>query len=128
MDVVGGEWVRWFWGLTCDFWAKNEKNNFGAMVKVMKSVASLAGYARDFGKAERLLVFRLKQRRDFLEEFLKEAVAIIYKAADDLHGSGFFVGNRADVAFVEGEDLCAGVSEQDGRVGGDDELSVFVAA
>ena len=19
MDVVGGEWVRWVWGLTCDF-------------------------------------------------------------------------------------------------------------
>jgi hypothetical protein len=28
MDVVGGEWVRWFLDLTCDFWAKNEKNNF----------------------------------------------------------------------------------------------------
>jgi hypothetical protein len=27
MDVVGGEWVKWFWGLTCDFWAKNAKNN-----------------------------------------------------------------------------------------------------
>jgi hypothetical protein len=27
MDVVGGEWVKWFWGLTCDFWAENGKNN-----------------------------------------------------------------------------------------------------
>jgi hypothetical protein len=29
MDVVDGEWIRWFWDLTCDFWAKNAKNNFG---------------------------------------------------------------------------------------------------
>jgi hypothetical protein len=27
MDVVGGEWVRWFWDLTCGFWAKNGENN-----------------------------------------------------------------------------------------------------
>jgi hypothetical protein len=26
VDVVGGEWVRGFWGLTCDFWAKTAKN------------------------------------------------------------------------------------------------------
>jgi hypothetical protein len=23
------QWVRWFWDLTCDFWAENAKNNFG---------------------------------------------------------------------------------------------------
>jgi hypothetical protein len=33
-----------------------------------------------------------------------------------------------EVAVVEGEDLCAGVSEKDGGVGGDEELGVFVAA
>jgi hypothetical protein len=27
-DVVGGYGVRWFWGLTRDFWAENAKNNF----------------------------------------------------------------------------------------------------
>ena len=27
MDVVGGEWVRWFLDLTRDFWAKNGSNN-----------------------------------------------------------------------------------------------------
>jgi hypothetical protein len=32
------------------------------------------------------------------------------------------------VAVVEGEDLCAGVAEEDGGVGGDEELGVFVAA
>jgi hypothetical protein len=32
------------------------------------------------------------------------------------------------VAFVEGENLCAGIAEQNGRVSGDDELCVFVAA
>jgi hypothetical protein len=41
MDVVGGEWVRWFWGLTCDFWAKNAPNYFGGKIKAMESVASL---------------------------------------------------------------------------------------
>jgi hypothetical protein len=30
------------------------------------------------------------------------------------------------MAFVEGQDLCAGVAEQNRRVGGDDELSVFI--
>ena len=28
MDVGDLHGVRWFWGLTCDFWAKNAKNNF----------------------------------------------------------------------------------------------------
>jgi hypothetical protein len=32
------------------------------------------------------------------------------------------------VTIVEGEDLCAGIAEQDGGMGGDDELRVFVGA
>ena len=54
--------------------------------------------------------------------------SVVYETADDLHWGGLFVGDRVDMAFVEGEDLCAGVSEQDGRVGGDDELCVLVTA
>jgi hypothetical protein len=23
VDVVDWQWFKWFWGLTCDFWAKN---------------------------------------------------------------------------------------------------------
>jgi hypothetical protein len=29
-DVADLLWVRWFWGLTCDFWAENGKRKFGA--------------------------------------------------------------------------------------------------
>jgi hypothetical protein len=29
-DVIGLWRVRWFWGLTCDFWVENAENNFGA--------------------------------------------------------------------------------------------------
>ena len=25
LDVGDSVWVRWFWGLTCDFWAENAK-------------------------------------------------------------------------------------------------------
>ena len=32
------------------------------------------------------------------------------------------------MTVVEGEDLCAGIAEKHGGVGGDDELGVFVGA
>jgi hypothetical protein len=25
VEVADFYWVRWFWGLTCDFWAENEE-------------------------------------------------------------------------------------------------------
>jgi len=28
VDVVGRQGLRWFWGLTCDFWAEFEEINF----------------------------------------------------------------------------------------------------
>jgi hypothetical protein len=30
VDLVSIVWFRWFWDLTCDFWAKNAKNKFGS--------------------------------------------------------------------------------------------------
>jgi hypothetical protein len=44
MDVVGGEWVRWLWDLTCDFWAKNEERKISAQVKKMESITSPASF------------------------------------------------------------------------------------
>ena len=63
-----------------------------------------------------------------MEELVEEGFAVVEEAVDDLHGGGVFVGDGVEVTVVEGEDLGAGVSEQNGGVGGDDELSVFVAA
>jgi hypothetical protein len=40
LDVVDGYWVKPFGGLTCDFWAKNAKNNFMTAAKAIKSVVS----------------------------------------------------------------------------------------
>jgi hypothetical protein len=58
----------------------------------------------------------------------RNGFAVVDEAANDLHGGGVFVSDFVQVTVVEGEDLGAGVSEQDGGVGGDDELGVFVAA
>ena len=44
MDVVGGEWVRWFLDLTCDFWAKNEERKISANVTTVESIASAASF------------------------------------------------------------------------------------
>ncbi len=61
-----------------------------------------------------------------LKEIFEEVIAVVYEAADDLHGGGVFVGDFVEPAFVEGEDLGVGVAEQDWRMSGDDELGVFV--
>ena len=39
---------------------------------------------------------------------------------------GVFVGDLVNTAIVEGEYLCAGIAEEDGRVHGDDELGVAI--
>jgi hypothetical protein len=38
LDVVLFQWVRWFWGLTCDFWAENVRKKIKARAKAIKSV------------------------------------------------------------------------------------------
>ena len=58
---------------------------------------------------------------------MQKTAAVVHESANDLHGSGLFVGNGVQLA-LEGQDLCAGVSQQDRGVGGDDELGVLVAA
>jgi hypothetical protein len=40
VDVAGLSWFRWFWRLTCDFWAENGKRKVGASAKAMKSISS----------------------------------------------------------------------------------------
>ena len=62
------------------------------------------------------------------EEGFEEGFAIVEEAAGDLPGVGLVEGDLVDAAAVEGEDLGSGVAEQDGGVGGDDELSVLVVA
>lgn len=62
------------------------------------------------------------------EELFEEALAVVEEAADDVDGCSFFVGDLVDVAIVEGEDLRARKAEENGRVGGDDELRVLVVA
>jgi hypothetical protein len=114
MDGVGGKWVRCFLDLTCDFWAKNEKNNFRVRVKAMKSVALSFGLRSGLRQNGPTTPFSLQTKIGFPGRVPKEAAAIVYKAADDLHGSGFFVVDQVDVALVEGEDLCAGVKESGG--------------
>lgn len=74
------------------------------------------------------LVGFLEQGRGLMEELLQEAFSVAGEAADDLKRRGVFVGDLVEVAVVEGEDLRAGVAEQDRRVGGDEELGVLVAA
>jgi hypothetical protein len=37
LDLVLFDGVRWFWGLTCDFWAENAKIKIRARVKVIDS-------------------------------------------------------------------------------------------
>jgi len=59
---------------------------------------------------------------------LNEAIAIVHKATDDLEGSSVFVVDLVEVAVIEGEDLRAGIAEQNRGVGGDEELGIFVAA
>jgi hypothetical protein len=44
VDVVGGEWVRWFEGLTCDFWAENGERKFLVEITAMESVFFLGKY------------------------------------------------------------------------------------
>ena len=53
---------------------------------------------------------------------------MIEEAADDLGGWGLFEGDFVDVGVVERKDLRSGVAEEDGGVGGDDELGVLVVA
>ena len=68
------------------------------------------------------------ERWGFFKEFLNEAVAIIHKAANDLKGSCVLVIDLVKVAVVEGEDLRAGIAEQNGGVGRDEELGIFVTS
>ena len=35
VDVIDSTILRWFLGLTCDFWAENDKRKFGEEIKVM---------------------------------------------------------------------------------------------
>jgi hypothetical protein len=78
--------------------------------------------------SEQLILSFFEQGQVVPEELLEETVAVVDEAAHDLHGGCLFVVDLVELAFIEGEDLRAGVSKQDGRVGGDDELRVFVAA
>jgi hypothetical protein len=38
LDLLWFVWFRWFWDLTCDFWAENGKRKMAARVKVIDSV------------------------------------------------------------------------------------------
>ena len=40
LNLVSFVWLRWFWGLTCDFWAENAENNSEAKTTAIESVAS----------------------------------------------------------------------------------------
>jgi hypothetical protein len=42
LDLVSFDRFRWFWDLTCGFWAENAKNKNRQMIKAIKSVASPA--------------------------------------------------------------------------------------
>lgn len=39
---------------------------------------------------------------------------------------GLFILNLRDLAFIESEDRCAGVREQDGRMRSNNELAIFI--
>jgi hypothetical protein len=39
MDLLVIEGVRWFWDLTCDFWAVFEENIFGGFAEPLKLCA-----------------------------------------------------------------------------------------
>jgi hypothetical protein len=72
MDVVGREWVRWFWGLTCDFWAKNAKNKNRQRQKAVKSVASPFGLRsglRQSGRAFGLAFYGTRKRMPLSKTF-----------------------------------------------------------
>jgi hypothetical protein len=43
LDVAWFQWVRWFWGLTSDFWAENGRKKIKETAKEMKSVVSAFG-------------------------------------------------------------------------------------
>ena len=62
------------------------------------------------------------------QQLVHEGLVVVHDAARDLKGRGVFVGDGVDDAVVETEDLGAGRGEQDGRVGGDEELRVGVLA
>jgi len=51
VDVIVGQWVRWFRGLTCEFWAENGIKKSGAETMAMESVASRFSYVFGLGKA-----------------------------------------------------------------------------
>ena len=40
MDVVERVWLRWFWGLTCDFWAEFEEIIFATSPFGFRSLPS----------------------------------------------------------------------------------------
>lgn len=74
------------------------------------------------------LVGVFEEARGFFEKFLEEAVAVVQEAADDLRGSGFFACDLANPFAVEGQDLRLWITQQNGRMGGDDELRALVSA
>jgi hypothetical protein len=56
VEAVG---VRWFWGLTCDFWAENAKNKWD----VGRFVASPSAFSPGFGRAKSVSWIGREQRR-----------------------------------------------------------------
>jgi hypothetical protein len=44
-DVVGSKRFRYFWDLTCDFWAENGERKINAGARAIESVASFSGFA-----------------------------------------------------------------------------------
>ena len=68
----------------------------------------------------------VEQAGQFAEQFRDEVLAIQCETSNDLHRGGLFVGDFMQRAAVEGQDLRFGVAQQNGRVGGNDELRVRV--